>query len=259
MKWEDLNVEQRREIADILAKERLDIVNKGYVEIVPSKTFYALYIKRLIDIIVSLFFLIITLPINLFICIGTFFDVGSPLIFRQTRIGKDEKPFTIIKFRNMRNTYDSSGHLLPAAQRVTNFGRFVRRTSLDELLNFWSIFIGDMSLIGPRPLVPQYLGRFSKRHRSRFFVRPGLECPPKVMPDRPMTWQDKFENDIWYVQNVSFLVDCKMLINLIRYALDPKMTKIRANAEMGSFMGYDLKGNAITYKDIEQKYFDVFK
>ena len=259
MKWEELSTEQRRRVAEILAEERLPEIDRNLEEIVPSRTIYARYIKRIIDIVVSFVALAITLPINLVIGVVTMFDVGFPIFFKQQRIGKNEKNFTIVKFRNMRNDRDEKGDLLPASQRVTKFGKIVRKTSLDELLNFWSILKGDMSLIGPRPLLPQYLIRFNKRHRGRFLVRPGLECPPRELLNNVWSWQERFENDVWYVENLSFLVDCKMVINLIRYALDPKMSTLRANANLGTFMGYDLNGKAITHEEIEQKYFDMFE
>ncbi|MCQ4022548.1 MULTISPECIES: sugar transferase [unclassified Ruminococcus] len=258
MKWEDLTTEQRRKLAENLAEERLPEINLHCAEIVPSSTFYARYVKRIIDILFSALVLIITLPINFVIGIITFFDVGSPIFFKQQRIGKNEKVFTIVKFRNMRNDRDENGDLLPASQRVTKFGTFVRKTSLDELLNFWSILKGDMSLIGPRPLLPQYLIRFNKHHRCRFMVRPGLECPPRKLTNTAWTWQERFDNDVWYVENLSFIVDCKMVFNLFRYALDPKMSSMRANAKIGTFMGYSSDGRAITHDDIEQEYFDAF-
>lgn len=257
MGWDDLTITQKRELATLLAEERLPVINEKLSAIQPSRSFYARYIKRVIDIIVSGIALLITLPINCIIGIITFFDVGRPIFFKQERIGKNEKLFTLIKFRNMRNDTDENGDLLPASVRVTKFGRFVRKTSLDELLNFWSIFKGDMSLIGPRPLVPQYLERFSVRHRCRFYVRPGLECPPRDKFNGDWSWQDRFENDIWYVQNLSFIVDCKMVINMFRYALDPKMSSMRANAKLGTFMGYTLDGIAITKDDIEDKYYEM--
>jgi len=257
MGWDELTTEQRRKLAILLAEERLPIINQKLSTVQPSKTLYARYIKRVIDVIVSGIGLLVTLPINCLIGIITFFDVGRPIFFKQERIGKDEKPFTLIKFRNMRNDRDENGDLLPASIRVTKFGRFVRKTSLDELLNLWSVFKGDMSLIGPRPLLPQYLDRFNIRHRCRFYVRPGLECPPRETIDGEWTWQERFENDVWYVENLSFLVDCKMVINMFRYAFDPKMSSMRAGARLGTFMGYSLDGIAITKDDIEDRYFEM--
>lgn len=257
MGWDELTTDQRRKLAILLAKERLPIINQKLSTVQPSKTLYARYIKRVIDVIVSGIGILITLPINCIIGIITFFDVGRPIFFKQERIGKNEKTFTLVKFRNMRNDTDENGDLLPASARVTKFGRFVRKTSLDELLNLWSVFKGDMSLIGPRPLLPQYLDRFNIRHRCRFYVRPGLECPPRKAINGEWTWQERFENDVWYVENLSFLVDCKMVINMFRYAFDPKMTSMRASAKLGSFMGYNLDGIAITKDDIEDKYYEM--
>lgn len=247
----------RWKIADQLAEDRLEIVNQLCPEVQVKNTFYTRYIKRIIDIIVSVLALTITLPINLIICIVTIFDVGKPIFFKQERIGKDGKLFQIVKFRNMRDTRDEHGDLLPPSERVTNFGRFVRKTSLDELLNFWSILKGDMSLIGPRPLLPEHYKRFSNRHRQRFSVRPGLECPPRQIGDHVWTWQEQFENDVWYVEHVSFITDCKMLVNLVRFALDKKSTNARANTTRGIFMGYDLNGTAITLDQVPQEYVDA--
>ena len=207
MRATDLTKAQRWALADRLAAERLPRINAHSEPVRPSETIYARYVKRLVDILLSGIALIVTLPLNLIIGIVTVFDVGFPIFFKQERIGRDGKPFTIIKFRNMRNTCDERGELLPPDQRVTTFGRFVRKTSLDELLNFWSIFKGDMSIIGPRPLVPEYTHRYSDRHRMRLAVRPGLECPPRMIGHHVWTWQEQFENDVWYVENVSFKTD----------------------------------------------------
>lgn len=256
MEKKDLTKAMRWKIADYLADERLPLINEHCTVVSVKDSFYTRYVKRGIDIIVSLLVLIISFPINLFIGIITFLDVGHPVFFRQTRIGKDEKPFCIIKFRNMRDTKDSNGELLPPEQRITKWGKIARKTSLDELLNFWSILKGDMSLIGPRPLVPEYVGRYNKRHRQRLAVRPGLECPPRETGTHIWTWQEQFENDVWYVEHVSFLTDCKMLINLIKFALDRQSAEARATTRRGIFMGYDLNGNAINLEAVPQEYVD---
>ena len=256
MRRDELTKAQRWEIADDLAKDRLPAIDKKQLEVVPSKTWYARYGKRALDVVLSGCALIITLPVNALIMVGTFFDVGLPLFFKQQRSGRNGRLFTLVKFRNMKNTVDDRGELLPAAQRVTKFGRFVRRTSLDELLNFASIFKGDMSIIGPRPLPPEYLGRYTKRHKARLMVRPGLECPPRFF-DRPWTWQEQFENDVWYVENVSFKVDCMMMVHLVQYAFSAKSAVPRACAKRGIFMGYDFDGCAITLDDVPQSYVDA--
>ncbi|MBQ4534381.1 MAG: sugar transferase [Ruminococcus sp.] len=253
MNKSDLTKAQRWELADYLAQTRLEEINKHCKDVKPASNIYSKYIKRFIDIIVSALLLIITSPINLIIFIVTAFTLGNPIFFRQERIGKDGKPFTIIKFRNMTNKTDEKGELLPPAQRVTKFGKIVRKTSLDELLNFWSIFKGDMSLIGPRPLVPEYTHRYNSRHRQRLAVRPGLECPPRGKIDHVWTWQEQLENDIWYVENVSFLTDCKMVFNLVRFALDRKSANARAGAKRGTFFGYDMNGKAINLDEVPQE------
>lgn len=250
---DDLTKAQRWELADYLAKTRLDEINKRVEEIEPASNIYSKYIKRLIDVIISLLVLIVTFPINITIFIITACTLGRPFFFRQERIGKDGKPFTIIKFRNMTNETDENGDLLPPEKRVTKCGKFLRKTSLDELLNFWSILKGNMSLIGPRPLVPEYTHRYNKRHKQRLAVRPGLECPPRELTDHVWTWQEQFENDVWYVENVSFLTDCKMVINLVRFALDKKSANARASAKRGTFFGYNTKGSAINLDGVPQE------
>lgn len=241
-------------IAEILAAERLPLVNAISPQVVPKESFYSKYTKRIIDIAISLIAIIVTIPINLLIGIVTIIDLGFPIFFVQERVGKDGKIFKLTKFRNMRNTTDKEGNLLPAAQRVTKIGKVLRKTSLDELLNFWSVLKGDMSLIGPRPLLPQYLDRYSKRHKARLLVRPGLECPPHIDIDHVWTWNDQFENDIWYVENISFTTDCKLVVKLIRFMFDKKNSNARGSVTRGTFIGYSLDGKAISDSDLPDEY-----
>lgn len=259
MNRDELTKSQRWQLADMLAKERLPEVNAASAEPHPrTKTVYVVFVKRLLDILISLIAIIITLPINIVIFIITLFDVGRPVFFMQDRVGRNGKTFRIVKFRNMTNEKDGNGDLLPAAQRVTKFGKFMRKTSLDELLNFYSVLKGDMSIIGPRPLVPEYLVRYSDRHKARLALRPGLECPPREIGTHVWTWQEQFENDVWYVENVSFRTDCKMLINLVRFALDKKSANARATAKRGTFMGYGPEGIAINLEQIPEEEFQDF-
>lgn len=253
---EMLTKDERWRIADRMAADILPVINPKLKEVKPSRSFYAKYVKRFLDIIVSLTIMLITLPINLILAVVTFFDVGRPIFFFQDRLGKDGKLFKIVKFRNMRNTTDANGDLLPPSQRVTKIGKFIRKCSLDELLNFWSILKGDMSLIGPRPLLPEHYRRYSSRHVKRLAVRPGLECPPPDIKSHMFSWQDRFENDVWYVEHVSFLVDCKLFFNIIRMALNRKSAAARASVSRGIFMGYNLDGIAITLDEVPQKYLD---
>lgn len=241
-------------VADEIRAETIEHVDRNSPAVKPKSSIYSKYIKRLLDILISLLALIITLPINLIIMIITIFDVGFPIIFKQKRIGRNGEPFEIVKFRNMRNDCDENGNLLPASKRVTKFGRIVRRTSLDELLNFWSIFKGDMSLIGPRPLEMVYSQRYSKRHQMRTAVRPGLECPIIKSTNNKLTWYDQFENDIYYVENVSFKLDVKMIFLLVKMVFNPKSNAMRGSAVRGGFLGYNSDGTSINARNVPAKY-----
>ena len=164
-------------IAAYLKKRNLDKVNQTSAPVHPRDGIYVRYIKRILDLLVSIPAFLVFLPFNFIFGICTFFDVGRPIFYKQTRVGKNGKNFTIVKFRNMNNNTDADGKLLPARERITKFGYFMRRYSLDELLNFWSVLKGDMSIIGPRPLPTFFYERMSDRHKMRNYVRPGLECP----------------------------------------------------------------------------------
>lgn len=255
-KTEDFTKDERWKMADRLAEDVLPVINPKLEDVKPKNTIYVRYVKRAFDIIVSLSVLIVTLPVNLMLAIITFFDVGRPIFFFQNRLGMNGKLFKIVKFRNMRDLKDENGELLPPSMRVTKIGKIVRKLSLDELLNFWSILKGDMSLIGPRPLLPEHLNRYNKRHRQRLAVRPGLECPLLHKSSQQSFWQERFDNDVWYVENVSFLTDCKLLLNVILIALNKKSAEARASVSRGIFMGYDMDGIAITLEQVPQKYVD---
>lgn len=246
------------EIAEYIKRDNLEFVNQKVQPVKARDTFYTRYGKRIIDILVSGCALLVTLPINAVIGVVTFFDVGTPLIFRQKRIGKDEKPFTIYKFRNMTNETDANGELLPPSQRVTKWGKFVRKTSLDELLNFVSIFNGSMSLIGPRPLLDYYVDRLHDRHRSIFQVKPGLECPTLHRVDHALSWQERLDNYVWYVENCSLWVDIRLALRIVQIALDRKSTALRSSATHGGLLGYDRDGNVIYNRRVPDKYIEEF-
>lgn len=246
------------EIAEYIKNDTLALVNQNELPFKPRDTFYARYGKRLLDIPISAAALIVTAPINLVIAIVTFFDVGRPLLFKQTRIGKDQKKFTIYKFRNMTNATDANGELLPPNQRVTKWGKFVRKTSLDELLNFVSIFKGDMSFIGPRPLLDSYAARLHNRHLMLYSVKPGLECPFHEKLDHAPTWQERLDNYVWYTQNVSFMVDVKLLFNMVKMVFSKESTAKRSVSANGAFLGYDSNGAVIDSNAVPVKYVDMF-
>ncbi len=200
-----------------------------------KRSFYQRYGKRILDVIMCLLGFIIALPIMGVIAVITYFDVGRPILFRQIRIGRDCKTFSIIKFRNMTNEKDENGILLPADERVTKIGRIIRATSLDELPQLFNILKGDMSIIGPRPLLPEYLPRYDQRQIMRHAVKPGLECPSYHKLDHAWTWEEQFESDVWYVEHCSLKVDIHLAFRMIQVVFDKKSNKCRAEANRGAF------------------------
>lgn len=253
--YEMLSSEQQRRIAEMIANDYLEMVNEKCRTPSRNDCIYSRFTKRVFDIAISGAALIITLPINLVVGMITFMDVGLPIFFVQERVGLDGKHFKIIKFRNMTNETDENGVLLPPEQRVTKWGKFVRKTSIDELLNFWSVFKGDMSVIGPRPMPVNYQFRFNKFHDARHLVRPGLECPSRT-GKQALTWEERFDNDVWYVEHVSFLTDLFMAWQLVRKVFNHEDNTRRAiGGEEGSFMGYGPDGHVIAGRKIPERYY----
>ncbi len=240
----------RGEVADaarILQERNLGKANAIAKPVSPADGIYVRYVKRGLDIVLSAAALLVTLPINGVLAILTFRDVGSPVLFRQKRSGRNLEPFDLVKFRNMTNERDENGELLPPEMRTTDLGRFVRQHSLDELLNFWSVFKGDMSLIGPRPLPIEYTPRMSERHKQRYYVRPGLECPliDPTLEERYDYSHARFENDIAYVESVSFLTDVKQAFRLVAMVLRRGKTTNFIGSD-SHFIGYDSDGHAMS-------------
>ena len=245
-----LSLHELQAIGEINRQLHLRSANDRQKPIVPKNSFYTRHGKRCLDFIVGLIAFVATLPVNLVLGIITFFDVGRPIFFKQNRTGLRGREFQIIKFRNMRNDCDVHGELLPPDMRVTRFGKFMRRTSLDELLNFWSILKGDMSIIGPRPLHEYYTAWMTDRHTARFAVRPGLECPSLKASMSSMDWDARLENDVWYVENCSLALDIRLILQLIRITLSPQNSSERELASCGFFLGYDADGQAIDSRNI---------
>lgn len=243
----------QQKLADYLRSETLAEANMIQNDFEYKETIYTKYIKRLLDISISLPAVIITIPVNFFIGIITIIFIGFPMFYSQERVGKDGRTFKLTKFRNMTNDVGEDGELLPPDQRMTKMGVLLRKTSMDELLNFWNILKGDMSIIGPRALPPVYNDRYSERHKMRFKVRPGLECPPISPLDHERSWNERFENDCWYVQNISFKTDCIMIIKLFEFAFNRKNARMRSNARSGSFIGYNKEGIAISNYDLDEE------
>lgn len=200
-----------------------------------SNTIYHLYIKRIFDIIFSALMIIAFTPLLVIISILVLYDVGKPIIFKTSRPGKDCKLFQLYKFHDLNNATDENGNLLPPNQRVTKIGYWLRRSSLDELPQLFNIFKGDMSFIGPRPLLKEYLNFYTPRQIMRHAIRPGLECPSMINRNHARTWEEQFEDDIWYVENVSFFTDCKMILKLIALVFNHKENARRAATNRGYF------------------------
>ena len=253
--YDNLPLNIQLEIADSIRRDNWENSNKYYPEAHVKEGIYSKYVKRLIDLSISTPALIVLLPVNLVIGVVTYFDVGRPILFKQQRMGKGGKLFTMYKFRNMTNEKDENGVLLRADLRVTKWGKFVRSTSLDELLNFVNIFTGDMSIIGPRPLPVVYKGRFNRYHEVRHAVKPGLDCPLRD-PDKVLTWENRLENDAWYAQNVSFKTDAKLVWLLVYKVLFGKDRKIRGEGvNEGTFVGYFEDGKVMDSNHIPEKYY----
>ena len=253
--YDSLPEEIQRKISQRIAEDNREASNRFYPEAKARDGFYNRIVKRGADLLISSLALILFFPVNLLIGIITFFDVGSPIFFRQKRMGRNGRVFTMVKFRNMTNEVDENGVLLRADLRVTKWGRFVRSTSLDELLNFINIFKGDMSIIGPRPLPLVYQGKFNRYHELRHAIRPGLDCPLRD-PSKLMTWENRLENDVWYVRNVSLRTDVKLIFLLIRETLFGKDRAARSQGfSEGSFMGYFEDGRVMDSNSIPEKYY----
>jgi lipopolysaccharide/colanic/teichoic acid biosynthesis glycosyltransferase len=168
-------------------------------------------IKRLFDLISSFLGVIILSPLLTIVSIVVLIKHGPPIIFKQTRPGKESKSFRFYKFRTMTNETDETGNLLPDKDRLTNFGNFLRKTSLDELPSLFNVLKGDMSLVGPRPLLMQYLPLYNEIQKRRHEVKPGITGWAQINGRNALSWQKKFELDVWYVDNQSFWLDLKIL------------------------------------------------
>ena len=204
-----------------------------------KKTFYSTVVKRLIDLILSSIAIIILSPLLLIVCVFELFFHGSPIIYNTKRPGKDGKIFNMYKFRSMTNERGEDGYLLPEEKRLTRFGHFIRKTSIDELPGLFNILKGDMSIVGPRPLLIEYLKYYSPRHAMRHAVRPGLTLERIVKTDsKTWTWREQFENDIWYIENISFIVDVKMVCAIFKAVI--RGSEYRASDTRAPFDGTNL-------------------
>ena len=172
---------------------------------------YQNYGKRWLDFIFSLMGIIVLLPVFLVVAILVRIKLGKPILFKQQRPGKNEKIFTLYKFRTMTNKKDNSGNLLSDEERLTKFGQFLRSTSLDELPELFNILKGDMSLVGPRPLLPEYLPLYNEAQKHRHDVRPGLTGLAQIKGRNNVTWKERLEEDLMYIKHITFRGDLKIL------------------------------------------------
>ena len=201
---------------------------------------YKNFIKPAIDFVLALVGFLFLSPVFVLVTIGLFFaNDGKPFFF-QLRPGKNGKIFKIIKFKTMTDKKDENGNLLPDADRLTKIGSFVRKTSLDEIPQLLNVIKGDMSLVGPRPLLPKYLELYNDFQRRRNEVKPGITGWAQVNGRNSISWEKKFEYDVWYVDNVSFLLDVKILIMTVL-----KVVKSEGINEQGQATSEEFKGNNI--------------
>ncbi|HBN9711330.1 sugar transferase [Pseudomonas aeruginosa] len=194
-------------------------------------------IKRLFDIVASLLGLILLSPVILLVAWQIRRKLGKPVLFRQVRPGIGGHPFEMIKFRTMRDAVDENGNVLPDAERMTPFGNFLRSTSLDELPELWNVLKGDMSLVGPRPLLMEYLPLYSVEQYRRHELRPGVTGWAQVNGRNALSWEEKFELDVWYVDNRSFWLDLKIILLTLKKVFVREGISADGEATMSKFTG----------------------
>ncbi|WP_044500698.1 sugar transferase [Pseudomonas saudimassiliensis] len=196
-----------------------------------------LRVKRGFDFIVSLIGLVVLAPVIVVVAVLIHRKLGSPVFFRQTRPGLNGKPFAMVKFRTMRDATDKHGNPLPDDQRMTPFGSFLRATSLDELPELWNVLKGDMSLVGPRPLLMEYLPLYSPEQYRRHEVRPGVTGWAQINGRNSLSWDEKFKLDVWYVDNRSLWLDIKILFLTVKKVLIRDGISAEGEATMTRFEG----------------------
>ena len=210
---------------------------------------YRNYFKRFLDVLLSLLAIIVLSPVFIIVSLLIRIKLGSPVIYKQKRPGKNEKIFTLYKFRTMTDEKDDTGELLPDYIRLTKFGKFIRSTSLDELPELINIIKGDMSIVGPRPLLIQYLPFYNEIQKKRHLVRPGLTGYAQIKGRNTINWDQKFEFDVKYVEKVSFLFD----ISIIWLTLIKVLKRDGINNEDGTTMPLFIKNVVLEPLEIEEK------
>ena len=199
--------------------------------------FYERFVKRPLDCVLSVFSLIVLSPILLVVALLIRKDMGSPVLFKQRRIGLNNKEFSMYKFRSMTDARDENGVFLPDDQRITKLGNIIRKTSIDELPSLINIIKGDMSIIGPRPLPVRYLSRYTAEQLRRHEVRPGLSNPSTANGRNSQTWEQQFAGDVDYVDHVSFMLDVKSIVDTIKVVLKRDGATAEDGGARGEFIG----------------------
>ena len=194
-------------------------------------------IKRSIDIVIAAATLLIASPVLLLVAIAVRVNLGSPVLFRQQRPGLHKRAFTMVKFRTMRDAIGRDGRPLPDVDRLTPFGTLLRSTSLDELPELWNVLRGDMSLVGPRPLLMEYLDRYTPEQARRHEVRPGVTGWAQVHGRNALSWDERFRHDVWYVEHQSLTLDLQILMRTLTMVLRRTGVSAKGEATMSAFEG----------------------
>jgi len=198
-------------------------------------------LKRLLDIIIASIALILLAPLYAFVAYKVKKNLGSPVLFRQVRPGLHGKPFEMIKFRSMKDALDANGQPLPDSERLTAFGKMLRSTSLDEMPELWNVIKGDMSIVGPRPLLTEYLPLYNEEQAKRHNVRPGMTGHAQVNGRNAIGWEEKFKLDTWYVEHQSTLLDFKIMFKTVYKVLAKDDISAEGEATMTRFTGTEKK------------------
>ncbi|WP_441373513.1 sugar transferase [Acinetobacter lwoffii] len=201
-------------------------------------------LKRLLDIIIASIALILLSPLYAFVAYKVKKNLGSPVLFRQVRPGLHGKPFEMIKFRTMKDAVDEQGNPLPDSERLTPFGQMLRSSSLDEMPELWNVIKGDMSIVGPRPLLMEYLPLYSPEQAKRHDVRPGMTGHAQVNGRNAIGWEEKFKLDTWYVENQSIWLDFKIMFKTVHKVLAKDDISAEGEATMSKFTGSEKDSNS---------------
>ena len=194
-------------------------------------------IKRLLDIIIASIALILLSPLYFYVAYKVKKNLGSPVLFRQVRPGLHGKPFEMIKFRSMKDAVDAHGNPLPDSERLTPFGKMLRSSSLDEMPELWNVIKGDMSIVGPRPLLMEYLPLYNQEQAKRHLVRPGMTGHAQVNGRNAISWEEKFKLDTWYVENQSVWLDFKIMLKTVKKVLAKDDINAEGEATAAPFRG----------------------